>query len=124
MNSPEHLEVLADRAEFRPVGELSRPQMISRVKAVIEFARTHQLHRLLVDITGITGLKRPTVIERYETVQECSAAAAGRVKVALVADPAFIDPKLFGVMVASNSGLIGNVFVNETEAVDWLNRVV
>lgn len=124
MNLPEHLEVLADRAEFRPVGELSFPQMISRIKAAIEFAHAHQLRRLLVDVTGITGLKPPNVIERYEMIQECSAAAGGRVKVALVADPAFIDHKLFGVMVASNSGLIGNVFVNEADAVDWLNRVV
>jgi hypothetical protein len=44
------------------------------------------------------------------------------VKCALVVRPELMDPEKFEVTVATNRGMIGNVFDSEKEAVAWLLR--
>jgi preprotein translocase subunit YajC len=41
----------------------------------------------------------------------------------MVARAEMIDPKKFGVTVAANSGLVGDVFESEEKALAWLRSV-
>jgi hypothetical protein len=117
---PDHYEQRVGHAEFSPVGEVSLNQVSELVSRAIIFARDHQIERLLADITGLTGFPSPSVVDRYWLIRQWANVAKSRVAVALVVEPHLIDPERFGVTVAANSGLRGDVFAVKTEALEWL----
>lgn len=117
---PERFEQRAGYANFAPVGEVSIGAATELVARAIIFAREHQIDRLLVDATGLTGFPSPSVVDRYWIVRQWANAAKSRVAVALVLEPHLLDPERFGIKVAANSGMRADVFTSTTEALEWL----
>jgi hypothetical protein len=122
MNGLEYFEIKKDYTVFRPVGSVSLEQASHLVKSAIIKTRENCLHKLLADITGLTGFDSPSISARYSFVQDWSQAAGGVVRVAMVARKEMIDREKFGVIAAGNIGLTGDIFVSEDEALAWLKR--
>ena len=121
MNTPEHFEIAAGYACYRPVGEVSLQKAIDWVSTVITFAIDQQITKLLIDSTKLTGIEPPLAWERFRMGERFAHAARGSaIKVVLVARPEMIDPERFGMTVARNRGLLANVFTSEAEALAWL----
>jgi hypothetical protein len=112
--------VLESHASYRPVGHASFREAVDLASQVIAFCHDHAIRRLLLDSTGLTGLGSPTDSDRYYMAERFAPAAMGVVKVVIVARQDFIDPERFGMLVARNRGLRGNVFATEVEALEWL----
>ena len=123
MHAPEHFEIVEDTGIFRPAGRVSLDQAVQMVSSAITFARDQNIRRLLVVTSALSGFEAPSTVTRFEFVQKWACASGGVVRVALVARPEMIDPQRFGITVAANRGLIGNVFVSEPEAMAWLQSV-
>ena len=107
-------------AAFRPSGDVLLHQALAMVGLAIRLSREQHVKKLLVDTSGWTGLRSPTVADRFFFVNEWAEAASGMVQVAVVARSELIDSQRFGVTVARNYGLRANVFLSEQEALDWL----
>jgi len=115
-----YFQVNGDHAVFRPSGETSFEDAAAMVAEAIVLARAQNLKRLLADTSAWTGFRPPSITARFFAVKKWASAAGGRVRVAVVARPEMIDPHKFGVTVARNSGLMGDVFASESEALAWL----
>jgi len=74
---------------------------------------------LLLDVRN-ASFAPPTLVERLRMVRQWAEAADGRLRIAMLARPEFIDPERFGVVAAGNFGLAGQVFDREEDAVAWL----
>jgi len=123
MSKPDHLEILEGHAVLRPSGQVSLEELVESVTASISFARAQNIRNLIVVTSTLTGFEVPSIGTRYFVVKEWAKASRGMVRVALVARPEMIDPEKFGVTVATNSGLVGDVFASEDEALAWLQNV-
>jgi len=120
MNAPESFLVAETHASYRPEKQITVDEAFDLVGAAIEFARENQFERLLVDTTRLTGFGSPGVWQRFIMGKLFAEKAKSRVKVALVARTDLIDPERFGVLVATNRGLLAEVFDSETDALRWL----
>ena len=98
-----------------PLAEAAR-----KVIEAITFSREQGIRNLLIDTTNWTGHKSPDAVERFNVAQAFTAAARSEVRLAMVVRPEMMDPGKFEVTVATNRGLIGNVFDSEKEALAWL----
>ena len=105
---------------FRPLGETSFAQAEIAVAQAIARTREQGGRELMVVITGLSGFEAPDLAARHRMVRQWAEAAQGRVTIALVAPPHFIDEQKFGVVAARNFGLRGDVFTDEGEAAHWL----
>ena len=76
---------------------------------------------LLMDVAA-AAFAAPSLAERLQMVRKWADAANGRLRIAMVALPSFIDPDRFGVVAAGGFGLSGQVFVEEMEAIAWLRE--
>ena len=121
MNELEGFVIEGGRAVYRPVGSVSFTELAALVRAAIAAARSNQAKDLLVDTTGLTGFRSPSTSRRFFAVEEWAKEARGIVPLALVVRPELIDPQKFGVTVAANRGLDGNIFSTEAEARAWLD---
>jgi len=126
MNAPDSFEIIGRRAFYRPIATVSFAEGVSRVADAIAYARDRGASELMANICGLTGSsaspnRPPNIVERYFVAEKWALAAAGRVRVAVVARAEMIDPYKFGVTVAANRGAVGNVFVTEAEALAWLD---
>lgn len=122
MNTLPHFQIVDGRGYFRPTGSMSLREAVVLVEHAITSARDQGLKQLLIDATHVSGFSPPTIFEKYNFVTQWATAAAGKIHVAMVARPEWIDPQKFGVTVAVNRGFDGNVFVSEGEAIEWLDR--
>ena len=120
MNTPDCMQILEEFARFSPQGKVTLEQAIAQISRAIGYCRQAKHERLLIDITALSGFKSPPIGARYWFVQEWAREADGQVTIAMVARPDYIDPEKFGVLIAANAGLKGNVFASEPEALDWL----
>jgi hypothetical protein len=120
MSPPDFFQLKDGYAIFRPLAEVTLEQAVDMTSAAIAFCRDHDIRRILVDITKLSGFGPPSTVQRFLMAERFAADAQSRVIGALVAKPDFIDPQRFGVTVARNRGLINNVFTCEAEAVKWL----
>lgn len=120
MDVPKYFHQLEDHAVFRPTGVLRLAQMGEMVTDAIAYARETGERRLMVVLTEVTGYPPPKLTARYRIVREWARASAGKVRVAMVSRVEMIDPNRFGVTVATNAGMVSNVFVDEREALEWL----
>jgi len=120
MDIEEHLEVGESYCRFRPAETVSMVEWVEWVTLAIEFCRGRQIQKLLVDASGLTRLTPPTLMDRFLMVEDWARAAGGMVIVAMISRPEMIHPQKFGVKVAADLGLKGDVFTNEREALDWL----
>lgn len=114
------IERIGDTGIVRPTGQASIEDAVALVTAAIVEARRLRLTGLVVAVTGLSGFGPPSVAVRHAMVREWAHAAEGRLRVALVVPPDFIDPAGFGVVAAANFGLAGNPFETEAAALDWL----
>lgn len=120
MASPVRLEIAGDFARFSPRGSVSLVEAVELITEAIAFCRVQAIRRLLVDSTGLTGFASPTLVDRFLMAQDWAQEAKGTVIVAMIAQAEHIHPRKFGVMVAADAGLVGDVFSSEREAVEWL----
>ena len=123
MDVPANFDLADGYAFYHPAGQLSIERGTRLVVSAIRYAREQGIKLLLIDVTGITGLPLPTMLERFRLGEEAARAAQSAVKVAMVAWPEMFDPHSFGVVVAQNRGLTGRVFADRIQALAWLLAV-
>lgn len=123
MNKPENFEVMRDYAVFRPTGEISLERAMQLTAAAVAHAREQKIKKLMVDMTGLSGVRPPNISERYFYIREWAGAAQGQVSIAMVAEPTWIDYERIGATFAKNAGLCGMSFLSEEEALAWLQNV-
>ena len=114
------MEILEGYCRYRPRGEVSLVEAVGLVTRAIAFCRDQKIPKLLVDITELGQFSTPTLVDRYLMAEEWAQESRGAVTMALVARPEHIHPERFGVKVASDRGLRGNVFTSERDALEWL----
>jgi hypothetical protein len=119
---PPELVIVDDTAVVTLTGEHQITQAAQKVTEYLVFAREHKLRKLLIDASQTTLVGERTKAAQYFRVQEWARAAEGEVRLAVVLPAASSDPTRFGVTVAANSGLIGDVFVDRAAAEQWLQR--
>ncbi len=120
MQIEQYLEVLEGYCQFHPRGTASLVEAVALVTRTIAFCRDQKIPRLLVDVTGLTELSVPTLVDRYLMAEEWAQEASGVVIVAMVAAPELIHPEKFGVKVAWDHGLRADIFTSERDALEWL----
>jgi hypothetical protein len=123
MQIEQHLEVLDGYCRFHPRGAVTLVEAVALVTGAIVFCRDKKIPKLLVDVTGLTEFATPSLVDRYLMVEEWAREAGGTVSLAMVAAPELIHPEKFGVKVAADHGLRGDVFTSEREALEWLLAV-
>jgi hypothetical protein len=116
------LEISDGLCTFRPKGKHSLGEAVDLISAAISYCRDRGVQRLLVDVTGLTDVPVPTLVDRFLMVEEWAQAANGTVVVAMVASAEYIHPEKFGVKVALDFGLICDVYTTEREALIWLQN--
>lgn len=92
---------------------------IRQVAEHIDAARLRGVRRLLVLVPD--GLDTPSTAQRVEMARTWARAAEGRVRVAVVAPDALIDPLRVGEVAAAGFGLEGRAFTDAARARDWLD---
>jgi hypothetical protein len=115
-----HLEITATHCRCRPPDTASIVEVVELVAQAIAYCRQQQCPRLLVDVSRLTHLAPPTMVDRFLIVEDWAREAQGMVVVAVVAPEKLIDPDRFGVKLAAHSGMKGNIFASEREATAWL----
>ena len=120
MKAPEHFEVMEGYCCYRLSGHGSLAEAASKIIEAITFSREQGLRNLLIDATNWTGHESPTTLERFIVAEKFTEAARAAVKLAMVVRPEMMDPDKFEVMVATNRGLVGNVFDSDKDALAWL----
>jgi hypothetical protein len=108
------------RGLYRPVGYVAFDEVVALVRAAIAATRRNQARDLLVDTTALTGFRSPGTFQRFLAAVAWADEAKGGVRLAIVAKEEMIHPRKFGVTVAANRGLIGNIFTTEAAARAWL----
>ena len=106
---------------YRPIGAVTFDEAIARVRSAITLACSTKAKDLLVDTTTWTGFSAPDTFQRFLAAVAWAEEAGGRLRLAMVAREEMIDEQKFGAMVASNRGLVSNIFTNEEEARAWLD---
>ena len=123
MNTPNHFEIMEGCAVFRPTGESSLEQAMKLIASAVADARERQIKKLMVVIiTGLSGFGSPSVADRYFIIRDLARAAEGKVCVAMVLRPGWVDPEHIGATFAANAGMCGRSFVSEDDAHTWLKR--
>ena len=120
MRAPQHLEVRDGHCCYRLSGHGPLAEAVNKVIEVIRFSREQGICNLLIDTTNWTGHESPDTLQRFIAASEFAKAAGSEVKIAMVVRPEMMDPDKFEVIVATNRGMIGNVFDSEKEALAWL----
>jgi hypothetical protein len=115
-------EVVGDIAWFCISGEQDFVDAVHRVTDAILRTKVRGVDKLLVDITGISGIAPPSVENRFWLMGEWAKAGWGAVRLALVTRPEFISEDRFGVAFGMNQGFISNLFETREQALDWLSR--
>lgn len=118
--SPNRLQVVEGIGRFRLIGPWGFQQAAQAVTAAVVLARENDIRRMLVITTDATGFEPPSMADRHGMVREWAHASMGRVAIAMVVPPAFIDSERFGVVAAANFGMASNVFDCEADALSWL----
>ena len=77
-----------------------------------------------MNVTDYHGYAIPNLSDRFFFISKWAETAAGRVALAIVAPPEVILQDKFGVTIATNRGLLSDVFTDEAEALEWLRATV
>jgi hypothetical protein len=121
MTLPHQLEMIDDLACYRPVAQVTFPEVISIAVRAILASHDVGARKLLIDVRGLTGFAIPNTIQRYSFAEQVARNARGLV-IAVVADEKMIDPNRFGVTVARNRGALAHIFASEDDARKWLSE--
>ena len=122
MQSPAQLKITDGVCTYRPRGSYSLLKAVALVSSAISFCRERGVTRLLVDVTELTDLPIPTLVDRFLMVEDWAQVANGTVVVAMVAPAEYIDPQKFGVKAALHFGLICDVHTSVEDASKWLQE--
>jgi hypothetical protein len=117
------LKIETAYAVYRPTGEVTFKEAIGLVSQGIRHCVQNNIPRVLIDTSGLTGFKPPDTMDRYVMGEEWAAASAGAIIVAMVVRAELMDPQRFGLIVARNRGMSGEVFTSESEAISWLLKL-
>ena len=120
MQMPDRLENSSGLWTYRPRGKHSLVEAVALVSSAIAYCRESGVTELLIDVTDLTDLPIPTLVDRFLMVEEWAELANGMVVVALVAPAEHIHPDRFGVKVALHFGLICDVYTSVEDASKWL----
>ena len=121
MNAPPFFEQIGSRGFYRPVAIVTFEQAIDMVAEAMRHSREAGLVDLLANTHGLTGFPTPSTFARYSLAVKWAESAGGALRVALVTRPEIMDPQKIGVLMAQNRGVNGDVFINETDALAWLD---
>src|SRR5215213_2577381 len=117
---PEFLSLEDRFARYAPEGEVSLNQAVQMISGAIAYCRAQSIEGMLADVRQLYGFPHPTVVDRYWFIRKWAEDARGQVVLALIQRPEMIDSEQIGVTIASNAGLMTNVFESETDARTWL----
>jgi hypothetical protein len=119
LNLEKDVEILPQEGylEVRFLGAFSVSRFNGQVDLAVRACQERGLTLLLLDYTCLTPV--PTTVERFEISVHGARAAATLRKLAGIATPEQRGDK-FGAMVARNRGLNVDVFVDRSEAIQWL----
>ncbi len=120
MKAPEHFEVMEGYCCYRLSGHGPLAEAAGKVIEAITFSREQGIRNLLIDTTNWTGHESPDTVDRFNVARAFTEAARSEVKLSMLVRPEMMDPGKFEVTVATNRGLIGNVFDSEKDALAWL----
>jgi hypothetical protein len=120
MQIPDRLENSNGLWTYRPRGKHSLVEAVALVSSAISCCRESGVTKLLIDVTDLTDLSIPTLVDRFLMVEEWAQLANGTVVVAIVAPPEHIHPDKFGMKVALHFGLICDVYTSVEDASKWL----
>jgi len=97
-------------------------QAVQDCGAALAYACQQRLADLVLDTRQLVGFESPDVFDRFFMVTDWAQIAGGvPIRIAFVARPQNIDRRKFGVTVATNRGLMVDVFADEAAAVVWLD---
>jgi len=119
----DHLELKDGICQFRPRGESSLVEAVDLIGSAIAHCRWERVGQLLVNATGLVGVRIPSLVDRFLMAEEWAQEANSMVAVALVVHPEYIHPEKFGVVVAARFGLTLEVDASEINALAWLASV-
>lgn len=122
MDWPQYLVVKGDMGEFHPHGECTLVEAVEAISAAVAYCRDRKVHKLLVVATDLFGISIPTLVDRFLLAEEWAGQADGMVAMALVVYPEYIHPNKFGVMVATDFGMLVDVHTTEVDALEWLSN--
>ena len=123
MDKPKDFEAMEGHAVFRPTGQYSLHAAAQLITSAIAYSCEHNVRKLLIDITGLTGFEPPNLADRYFFFREWARAGEGRVYVAFVSGPEMIDPEKIGILIGENAGLRSDAFTSEKQALAWLESL-
>jgi hypothetical protein len=106
---------------FQPTGECTLVEAVEMIADAIAHCRDRRVSRLLVNATELVGVPVPTLVDRFLMAEQWAHEGRGVVMVALVVPAEYIHPKKFGVRVATDLGLVSDVYTSETDALKWLS---
>lgn len=92
--------------------------MLGLIDQVGHAAETHPTRSVLVDVRAIRITY--TDLDRY-TLGVQVGRRWRNIPYAMVSAPDVVDPRRFGELVAQNRGVIGRLFIDLNEAVEWLD---
>lgn len=121
MSNLDPFEQIAHRGFYRPAGSVTFDQAVELVANAMVTARNRGCADLLINVCGLAGFAPPTIFERYGLAVRWAESAGGKLRVAMVAPAALIDPEKIGVLMAQNRGVTGDVFTSEMAAIAWLD---
>ena len=116
----EHLQLTGAFACLRPVAEVSLEEAIELVDEAIRYCRDNNIGGLIVDARDLTGFPSPSVTDRFWFAARWAETSNGKVVLAMVQRPEMIMPDNIRVTFAMNRGLRVDVFVEEADAIRWL----
>jgi len=124
MDIQEFVETRDGICRFRPCGKSSLVEVVDLINCEIAYCRNRTITKLLVNITALVGVSVPALVDRFLMMEEWAQEAKGMVIVAMVVQSDYVHPRKFGVKVAEDFGLTGDVFTSETDALEWLSSGV
>jgi hypothetical protein len=117
---PEYLERVGQRGIYRPIVSCGFEEALGLIGAALRWASEQKLTDMLINVSGLKGVKAISALMRYQMVM-CWLENARGLRIAWVAPADLIDPGRIGVLVAENRGLSGDVFTTESAAFKWLD---
>ncbi len=110
----------------KTAGEFDPSTAKSVLSQWIEKAQNHNLHRILCDITRVTGLDlgQPSVITRFSTSEFVAESIPKYFKLAILETPKQLFENGFVENVLSNRGVLAKVTSNLEDALEWLGVTI
>jgi hypothetical protein len=120
MEMPEDFSLEEGYGCFQPAGDFTLKEITNRIDRAIAYCRENKIRALIANITRVTGFAPPTLTERFHFISHWAFTSSGTVTVCLIARPEMVLADKFGVVIAGNRGMKGDIFTDHDEAVRWI----